>query len=145
MRISDWRSDVCTSDRQTLDHHRLIGVVDVKAIAQAIKSNANQAMMIQRQLQQYQNLLLNSTGLPMQEWGETIQAINSVNNVMRQSQSLSFQSSNLQQQLLNKFKGYGTYNSGSISAADMQCKYQQWSDDTRSEEHTSELQSLMRI
>src|SRR3546814_2484650 len=101
-------------------------------------------MMIQRQLQQYQNLLLNSTGLPMQEWGETMQAINSVNNVMRQSQSLSFQSSNLQQQLLNKFKGYGTYNSGSISAADMQGKYQQWSDD-RSEEHTSELQSLMRI
>src|SRR3546814_1738273 len=100
-----------------------MGVVDVKAIAQAIKSNANQAMMIQRQLQQYQNLLLNSTGLPMQEWGETMQAINSVNNVMRQSQSLSFQSSNLQQQLLNKFKGYGTY---------------------RSEEHTSELQSLMR-
>src|SRR3546814_17262296 len=88
-------------------------------------------MMIQRQLQQYQNLLLNSTGLPMQEWGETMQAINSVNNVMRQSQSLSFQSSNLQQQLLNKFKGYGTYNSGSISAADMQGKYQQWSDEDR--------------
>src|SRR3546814_3434066 len=95
--------------------HAQMGVVDVKAIAQAIKSNANQAMMIQRQLQQYQNLLLNSTGLPMQEWGETMQAINSVNNVMRQSQSLSFQSSTLQQQLLNKFKGYGTYNSGSIS------------------------------
>src|SRR3546814_12480659 len=51
---------------------------------------------------------------------------------MRQSQSLSFQSSNLQQQLLNKFKGYGTYNSGLISAADMQGKYQQWSDDTTS-------------
>src|SRR3546814_14015367 len=61
-----------------------------------------------------------------------MQAINSVNNVMRQSQSLSFQSSNLQQQLLNKFKGYGTYSSGSISAADMQSKYQQWSDDTKS-------------
>src|SRR3546814_15114340 len=61
-----------------------------------------------------------------------MQAINSVNNVMRQSQSLSFQSSNLQQQLLNKFKGYGTYTSGSISAADMQGKYQQWSDDTNS-------------
>src|SRR3546814_416378 len=57
--------------------HAQMGVVDVKAIAQAIKSNANQAMMIQRQLQQYQNLLLNSTGLPMQEWGETMQAINS--------------------------------------------------------------------
>src|SRR3546814_16584360 len=92
-----------------------MGVVDVKAIAQAIKSNANQAMMIQRQLQQYQNLLLNSTGLPMQDWGETMQAINSVNNVMRQSQSLSFQSSNLQQQLFNTFMGHGTYTSGSIS------------------------------
>src|SRR3546814_17601417 len=41
--------------------HAQMGVVDVKAIAQAITSNANQAMMIQRQLQQYQHLLLNST------------------------------------------------------------------------------------
>src|SRR3546814_6363823 len=106
VRISDWSSDVCSSDLQ--------------------------AMMIQRQLQQYQNLLLNSTGLPMQEWGETMQAINSVNNVMRQSQSLSFQSSNLQQQLLNKFKGYGPYNSGSLSDADMQGTYRHWSDDTNS-------------
>ena len=109
-----------------------VAVVDLKAITQMTQQVAQQAQMLQRQIQQYQNMVVNTAGLPAQQWGQTMQSINQVNSLMRQAQSLSYQSSNIEQQIRQKYQGYGAYSSGGVSSAGMASKYQQWSDDTNS-------------
>ncbi len=107
-----------------------MAVVDVKAIAQAVKQVTTQAQMLQQQIQQYQNMIVNTASLPAQEWGQAMQSINSVNNLLRQAQSLAYQSGNIEQQIRQRYQGYNAYANGSgVSMAD---KYNQWSNETNS-------------
>ena len=109
-----------------------MAVVDVRAITQMVKQVTTQAQMLQQQIQQYQNMIVNTATLPAQAWGQTMQSINSVNNLLRQAQSLSYQSANIEQQIRSKYQGYSGYSGAGITSATMQDKYRQWSDDTNS-------------
>lgn len=109
-----------------------LAVIDVRAIAQMTQQLARQAQMVQQQIQQYQNMLVNTASLPAQQWGQTMQSINQVNNLLRQAQSLSYQSRNIEQQIRQRYQGYSGYSSAGVTSAGMASKYQQWSDDTNS-------------
>lgn len=109
-----------------------LAVLDVRAVAQMTQQLAKQAQMLQQQIQQYQNMVVNTASLPAQYWGQTMQSINQVNSLLRQAQSLSYQSSNIEQQIRQRYQGYGSYSSAGVTSAGMAAKYGQWSDDTNS-------------
>ncbi|WP_164521345.1 P-type conjugative transfer protein TrbJ [Sphingomonas sp. ABOLF] len=109
-----------------------LAVIDVRAIAQMTQQVAQQARQLQQQIQQYQNMVVNTATLPAQQWGQTMQAINQVNSLLQQAQSLSYQSGNIEQQIRSRYQGYGTYSSNGMTSSDMAAKYRQWSDETNS-------------
>lgn len=109
-----------------------LAVIDVRAIAQMTQQVAQQARQLQQQIQQYQNMVVNTATLPAQQWGQTMQAINQVNSLLQQAQSLSYQSGNIEQQIRSRYQGYGSYANNGMTSADMAAKYRQWSDETNS-------------
>ena len=116
-------------------------VVDVKAIAQAVKQNAQQAEQIRNQIQQvvqqatmiqnqiraYQNMVVNTVSLPAQVWGQTMDAIRDVNNLVGQAKTLSYQVSNIDKQIADRYRGYGSYAAGGLTVTGLVDKYEQWS------------------
>lgn len=118
-----------------------MAVVDVKAITQMAKQLSTQASMLQTQLQQYQNMMTNSATFPNHYWGETMQSIAAVNNLLRQAQSLSYQSANIAAEIQSRYAGYGSYAGQTLTRQAMAAKYQQWSSETNSSVATT-LQGL---
>ena len=116
-------------------------VVDVKAIAQAVKQSAQQAEQIRNQIQQvvqqatmiqnqiraYQNMIINTAALPAQVWGQTMEAIREVNNLVGQAKTLSYQSVNLDREIAQRYRGYGSYAAGGLTVTGLVDKYEQWS------------------
>lgn len=107
-----------------------LAVVDIRAIVQMSQQLAKQTQMVQQQIQQYQNMLVNTASLPSQQWGQTMQAIRNVNQSMQQLQALSYQSRNIEQQIRQKYQGYNGYSNGGVTSAGMSAKYGEWSADT---------------
>lgn len=105
-------------------------VYDPTAVARLIDQLNRQLQQLQIAQQQLNDMVVNTATLPAQQWGQTMQNINRVNQLMNNVQSLSYQGNNIEQQIRQKYQGYATY-SGNASTS-ITGKYNQWSTDTNS-------------
>ena len=105
-------------------------VYDPTAVARLIDQLSRQIQQIQIAQQQLQDMTINSATLPAQYWGQTMQNINRVNQILNDAKSLSYQGNNIEQQIRARYQGYANY-SGS-GGTNIQGKYQQWSQETSS-------------
>ena len=105
-------------------------VYDPVAVARLIDQLNQQLQQLQIAQRQLNDMIVNSATLPAQHWGQTMQNINRVNQLMRNVQSLSYQGGDIEQQIRQRYQGYAAYSgNGANSIAG---KYSQWSDETKS-------------
>lgn len=105
-------------------------VFDPTAVARLIDQLNRQLQQLQVAQQQLNDMVVNTATLPAQQWGQTMQNINRVNQLMNNVQSLSYQGNNIEQQIRQRYQGYAAYSgTGSSSVTG---KYNQWSNETNS-------------
>jgi P-type conjugative transfer protein TrbJ len=100
--------------------------------AQLADQLIKQAGILQQSINQYQNMVRNSTPLTQQQWGGAMNDIRAVNSILSQAQSLTYLAGGLDAAFAKKFNDYNGYVNGSIGAQTFAAKYQQWSADTSS-------------
>ena len=105
-------------------------VYDPTAVAKLIEQLNRQLQQLKIAQQQLSDMIVNTATLPAQYWGQTMQNINRVNQLMNDVKSLSYQGNNIEQQIRQRYQGYSTY-SGS-GANSITGKYNQWSNETNS-------------
>jgi type IV secretion system protein TrbJ len=91
-----------------------------------------QVALLQQAIQQYQNLITNTTGLAEQVWGNASGDLRQLTQVLAQAQSLSFAAGNLDAQFAKKFSDYRSYETKGLTEQALGDKYQQWSAETNS-------------
>lgn len=105
-------------------------VFDPTAVARLVDQLNRQLQQLQIAQQQLNDMVVNTATLPAQQWGQTMQNINRVNQLMNNVQSLSYQGNNIEQQIRQRYQGYSAY-SGSGNSS-ITGKYNQWSNETNS-------------
>lgn len=101
--------------------------------AEAVSTTLNTAEQLKTQIQQYQNMVTQGTGLPSSMFGSIAADLKSVANIYTRSQSLGRQITNMDSQFTTVFPGFGSYlnqaaNSAEVPARD---RYQKWSEQNR--------------
>lgn len=110
-------------------------VYDPTAVARLIDQLNNQLQQLQIAQQQLNDMVVNTASLPAQQWGQTMQNINQVNQLMHNVQSLSYQGNNIEQQIRQRYQGYNTYSGSGVNS--ISGKYNQWSNETNSSIQTT--------
>ena len=105
-------------------------VYDPTAVAKLIEQLNRQLQQLKIAQQQLNDMIVNSATLPTQYWGQTMQNINRVNQLMNDVKSLSYQGNNIEQQIRQRYQGYSTYSGSGINS--ITGKYNQWSNETNS-------------
>ncbi|WP_370694817.1 P-type conjugative transfer protein TrbJ [Pseudomonas sp. FP597] len=98
--------------------------------AEAVNTALNTAEQLQTQIQQYQNMVTQGTGLPSTMFGSIAADLKNVTNIYTRSQSLGRQIQNMDSQFNTAFPGFESYlnqaaNSAGVPARD---RYQKWSE-----------------
>ncbi|MCF5652097.1 P-type conjugative transfer protein TrbJ [Pseudomonas syringae] len=98
--------------------------------AEAVNTALNTAEQLQTQIQQYQNMVTQGTGLPSTMFGSIAADLKNVANIYIRSQSLGRQIQNMDSQFNTAFPGFESYlnqaaNSAGVPARD---RYQKWSE-----------------
>lgn len=101
--------------------------------AEQVNTALNTAEQLQTQIQQYQNMVKQGTGLPDSMFGSIASDLESVVNIYNRSQALGRQVQNMDSQFNTVFPGFEYYlnqaaNSAEVSAQD---RYQKWSQQGR--------------
>lgn len=101
--------------------------------AEQVNTALNTAEQLQTQIQQYQNMVTQGTGLPDSMFGSIASDLKSVVNIYNRSQALGRQVQNMDSQFNTVFPGYEYYlnqaaNSAEVTAQD---RYQKWSQQGR--------------
>lgn len=101
--------------------------------AEQVNTALNTAEQLQTQIQQYQNMVTQGTGLPDSKFGSIAADLRSVVNIYNRSQVLGRQIQNMDSQFNTVFPGFEYYlNQASNSAeAPAQDRYQKWSQQGR--------------
>ena len=97
--------------------------------AEQVNTALNTAEQLQTQIQQYQNMVTQGTGLPDSKFGSIAADLKSVVNIYNRSQVLGRQIQNMDSQFNTAFPGFESYlnqaaNSAQFPARD---RYQKWS------------------
>lgn len=102
---------------------------------EAVNTTLNTAEQLRTQIQQYQNMVTQGTGLPNSMFGSIAADLQSVVSVYSRSQALGRQIQNMDSQFNTAFPSFQAYlNSVAASApasSQMPNRYQQWSDQSR--------------
>jgi type IV secretion system protein TrbJ len=93
---------------------------------------ARQVELVQEAIKRHETMLLNTTGLENQTFGNPLGEIRQMTSLLDQAKSLSITSANLDGQFSEKYKEYNAYLSDKLDAEALSQKYQQWSEDTNS-------------
>lgn len=88
---------------------------------------AKQSEEVSNQLKIVQNMVSNSTNIPDQLWENTMGQLQSLSNVVRQGQALSYSLSNIDETFKNKFKSYAHYLENTLNHSGYSGQYQEWS------------------
>ncbi|HGJ8970504.1 TPA: P-type conjugative transfer protein TrbJ [Pseudomonas aeruginosa] len=107
--------------------------------AEAVNTALNTAEQLSTQIQQYQNMVTQGTGLPDSMFGSIAADLKSVVNIYNRSQALGRQIQNMDAQFNTAFPGFESYlnqaaNSAEVPARD---RYQQWSEQGRDNVRTA--------
>jgi P-type conjugative transfer protein TrbJ len=93
---------------------------------------ARQVELVQQALKRYETMVLNTTGLEAQDFGEPLAEIKQVTALLDQARSLSITSAGLDGKFAEKYKDYNAYLADKLDSEALGAKYQQWSEDTTS-------------
>jgi len=107
--------------------------------AEAVNTALNTAEQLSTQIQQYQNMVTQGTGLPHSMFGSIAADLKSVVNIYNRSQALGRQIQNMDAQFNTAFPGFESYlnqaaNSAEVPARD---RYQKWSEQGRDNVRTA--------
>ncbi|HBP1967280.1 P-type conjugative transfer protein TrbJ [Pseudomonas aeruginosa] len=107
--------------------------------AEAVNTALNTAEQLSTQIQQYQNMVTQGTGLPDSMFGSIAADLKSVVNIYNRSQALGRQIQNMDAQFNTAFPGFESYlnqaaNSAEVPARD---RYQKWSEQGRDNVRTA--------
>jgi P-type conjugative transfer protein TrbJ len=94
---------------------------------QMVKQLATQFQQLQAQINQYQNMIQNTSGVSQHVWGNALGDIQKLNALLQQSKALAFSAGNLDSQFAQRYQGYKTYAASQMNSADWRNKYNQWS------------------
>lgn len=101
--------------------------------AEQVNTALNTAEQLQTQIQQYQNLVTQGTGLPDSMSGSIASDLKSVVNIYNRSQALGRQIQNMDSQFNTAFPGFDSYLNQAANSAEVpaQDRYQKWSQQGR--------------
>ncbi len=101
--------------------------------AEAVNTALNTAEQLQTQLQQYQSMITQGTGLPDSMFGSIAADLKNVMNVYDRSQALGRQIQNMDSQFNTAFPGFNSYLNQAANSAESptQDRYQTWSEQGR--------------
>lgn len=107
--------------------------------AEAVNTALNTAEQLSTQIQQYQNMVTQGTGLPDSMFGSIAADLKSVVNIYNRSQALGRQIQNMDAQFNTAFPGFESYlnqaaNSAEVPARD---RYKKWSEQGRDNVRTA--------
>lgn len=90
-------------------------------------SNARQ---ISNQLRAITNMVQNSANLPSHLWGDTMQDLNQLAQIVREGQALAYSMSNIDAQFRSQFEDYAHYLANTLNATQYSNKYNGWTTTT---------------
>jgi P-type conjugative transfer protein TrbJ len=93
---------------------------------------ARQVELVQQAIRRHETMLLNTTGLGKQLFGDPLAELGQVTALLDQARSLSVTSVGLDGQFAEKYKDYEAYLADKLDTQALGAKYQQWSEDTNS-------------
>lgn len=101
--------------------------------AEAVNTALNTAEQLQTQMQQYQSMITQGTGLPDSMFGSIAADLKNVMNVYDRSQALGRQIQNMDSQFNTAFPGFNSYLNQAANATESptQDRYQTWSEQGR--------------
>ncbi|WP_445940022.1 P-type conjugative transfer protein TrbJ [Pseudomonas savastanoi] len=101
--------------------------------AEAVNTALNTAEQLQTQVQQYQSMITQGTGLPDSMFGSIAADLKSVMNIYDRSQVLGRQIQNMDSQFNTAFPGFESYLNQAANSAESpaQDRYQTWSEQGR--------------
>lgn len=101
--------------------------------AEAVNTALNTAEQLQTQMQQYQSMITQGTGLPDSMFGSIAADLKNVMNVYDRSQALGRQIQNIDSQFNTAFPGFNSYLNQAANSAESptQDRYQTWSEQGR--------------
>ncbi|MEE4730857.1 P-type conjugative transfer protein TrbJ [Pseudomonas alliivorans] len=101
--------------------------------AEQVNTALNTAEQLQTQIQQYQNMVTQGTGLPDSKFGSIAADLKSVVNIYNRSQVLGRQIQNMDSQFNTVFPGFEYYLNQAANSAEVpaQDRYQKWSQQGR--------------
>ena len=117
-----------TEPTQILNNIELVGIQgsEIQQIAQQATQIANQVTMISNMIQRYQNMLQNTLNIPNQVWGNILQALTPLTNIVRQGQAIAYSMANLDVRFRQRFPDYGNFLNTNFGAPQMYGSYQGW-------------------
>lgn len=101
--------------------------------AEQVNTALNTAEQLQTQIQQYQNMVTQGTGLPDSMFGSIAADLKSVVNIYSRSQALGRQIQNMDSQFNTAFPSFDSYLNQAANSAEVpaQDRYQKWSQQGR--------------
>ncbi|HFT7375115.1 TPA: P-type conjugative transfer protein TrbJ, partial [Pseudomonas aeruginosa] len=107
--------------------------------AEQVNTALNTAEQLQTQIQQYQNMVTQGTGLPSSMFGSIAADLKSVINIYQRSQALGRQIENMDAQFNTAFPGFESYLQQAANSAEtpMRDRYKEWSEQGRDNAKTA--------
>ncbi|KAB0774982.1 P-type conjugative transfer protein TrbJ [Pseudomonas aeruginosa] len=101
--------------------------------AEQVNTALNTAEQLQTQIQQYQNMLTQGSGLPNSMFGSIAADLKSVVNIYQRSQALGRQFQNMDAQFNTAYPGFEDYLAQSATSGEVQTRdrYERWSEQGR--------------
>ncbi|MFU4468315.1 P-type conjugative transfer protein TrbJ [Pseudomonas aeruginosa] len=107
--------------------------------AEAVNTALNTAEQLSTQIQQYQNMVTQGTGLPDSMFGSIAADLKSVVNIYNRSQALGRQIQNMDAQFNTAFPGFESYLNQAANSAEFPARdrYKKWSEQGRDNVRTA--------
>lgn len=109
------------------------GLQQANQVAQLAKLASQYTTQLEQyalQMQQFQNMVQNTRLLDGNEFGQVVNDIQRMRDVIKSANGLAYTSSDLEGQFRAKYKSFGDQRQGVQSPEDMASRYQAWSEDT---------------
>lgn len=106
--------------------------IATQALQQAAQAEQllNQIETLANNVQQYQNMLKNTTKLPDAVFGDALGDIRKITETIKKAKGLAYTAGNIEQSFNAKYKSLKGLMDNGVSAQSLQQLYQAWSDDT---------------
>ena len=114
-----------------------LNLQQLKAFLQQIEQYIMQAEQYENTVRQYENMVQNTLDLPAAVWANIGTALNGINTIIAQGQSIANQARNVDGAFSAMFPTYQTMAGTPVTQASYQSQYQSWSDNTRSSMRTN--------